>query len=507
MLRRNRHNDAQKNTSPADSKAAPHYTAHALSRENTAGRYTKKRQEQARHRGIKIALISVLAVCLTGIIAAGAYVFDLGARLGLTDQDLLAQLATTSYDEPFYLLLMGVDTGEERAQEQDTGRSDSMMLVRIDPVNVKVTMVSLHRDALVDIDGYGEGKLNSAYAYGGGSLVIKTVNQLAGVNISHYAEVDFDSFTQIVDSIGGITVNLPTDVYDPNYTGLDLAAGEQTLDGNTALLLCRCRHAYDEYGDGDTYRAANQRMVIAAIIKKVLASDATTKVSSISAMADSITTDMSLTDILSLANQMKNINMDEDVYTAMTPTEGYYYHGVWYEKINEQEWQSIMQRVNEGLPPYEDDSQDETAGVAGSVSDAKSSASDGGDDGSDGSSSESADTGSGSDSSSSTSSSSSKPTNSGKVIVLNGAGAPGLGTSVAKRLAQEGYDTESRNAASFGYAETKIYYNGQGNKERAEAIAKTLGQGISVVANDGSVTTSGDVVVLLGEAQANLATN
>jgi LCP family protein required for cell wall assembly len=491
LRRKDKDQGAQPSGEPA---TAPRYTARVLSRKSSSERYAKKRRERSRHHGLKVALVSILAVVLAVGLGVGGYLYSLGFRIGTNDQDLLASLSSTSYDQPFYMLLMGVDTGEERLAEGDTGRSDSMMLVRIDPVNVKVTMVSLHRDTLVNIEGYGKGKLNSAYAYGGRSLAVKTVNELAGVNISHYAEVDFDSFTSIVDSIGGITVNLPTDVYDPDYTGLDLKAGEQTLDGNTALLLCRCRHAYDAYGDGDTYRAANQRMVIAAIVKKVLASDPATKVSAISSMADSITTDMSLGDIFGLASQMKDIDFNEDVYTAMTPTEGYYYNGTWYEKLDTAAWDALMQRVDEGLPPYEDSSQDKTQGIAGSVSDAESGS---------GSESGSGDgsTGSGSSGDGSTG----NATGSGTVMVLNGAGTPGLGTSVANRLSALGYDAQSQNAASFDYSKTEVYYNGSENKQRAEAIASSLGNGIVVAANDGSVTTSTDVVVVVGEAQANLA--
>ena len=235
MLRRK---DKDQGTQPSSEPTpVPHYTARVLSRESSSERYAKKRRERSRHHGLKVALLTALAVVLAAVLGVGSYLYSLGYRIGTNDQDLLASLSSTSYDQPFYMLLMGVDTGEERLAEGDTGRSDSMMLVRIDPVNVKVTMVSLHRDTLVSIEGHGEGKLNSAYAYGGRSLAVKTVNKLSGVDISHYAEVDFDSFTSIVDSIGGITVDLPTDVYDPDYTGLDLKAGEQTLDGNTALLL------------------------------------------------------------------------------------------------------------------------------------------------------------------------------------------------------------------------------------------------------------------------------
>ena len=193
------------------------------------------------------------------------------------------------------------------------------------------------------------------------------VSEFAGVDISHYAEANLDSFASVVDQVGGVTVNLPTPVHDPNYTGLELEAGEQTLDGHTAALLCRCRHGYDAYGDGDLYRAANQRMVIAAVVQKVLQSDPATIASTITTMADSVTTDMTVADILDLANQMKTLNVDTDIMTGMEPTTSSYFNSTWYEICNVSSWQKMMTRVDQGLSPYEDNSQDATVGVAGSI--------------------------------------------------------------------------------------------------------------------------------------------
>ena len=85
--------------------------------------------------------------------------------------------------------------------------------------------------------------------------MVKVVSKFANVNISHYAEVDFESFTKIVDSIGGVDVNLPQPVKDVQYAGIDLPAGEQTLNGEQALGLSRSRHAYDDYGGEIFYRA------------------------------------------------------------------------------------------------------------------------------------------------------------------------------------------------------------------------------------------------------------
>lgn len=72
---------------------------------------------------------------------------------------------------------------------------------------------------------------------------------MAGVDISHYAEIDFDGFKEIVDALGGVEVDVPMEIND-NMAGGYVSAGLQTLNGDQALILCRARHAYDEYGDG-----------------------------------------------------------------------------------------------------------------------------------------------------------------------------------------------------------------------------------------------------------------
>lgn len=171
----------------------------------------------------------------------------------------------------FYMLLMGTDKSAAREQSTqyagDTFRSDSMILTRVDPQNKKVTMVSMHRDTEIEIEGYGLQKLNASYAIGGPALAIKTVSQMAGVPISHYAEINFDGFEEVVDALGGVEVDVPMEINDDEAGG-HVDAGVQTLSGEEALILCRSRHSYDEYGDGDRYRAANQRLVLGAIAQE-----------------------------------------------------------------------------------------------------------------------------------------------------------------------------------------------------------------------------------------------
>jgi anionic cell wall polymer biosynthesis LytR-Cps2A-Psr (LCP) family protein len=141
------------------------------------------------------------------------------------------------------------------------------------------------------------------------------------------------------------------------------------LNGHDALMLCRCRHGYDAYGDGDRFRAANQRMVIASILRKVLSSDAHVMVAAISAMAESITSDLSLNEILGLAAKMRDFDTETDLMTGMTPTEPEVLNGIYYEIIQEDEWKKMMERVDQGLPPYDenDGEHDSTAGIAGGV--------------------------------------------------------------------------------------------------------------------------------------------
>ena len=84
-----------------------------------------------------------------------------------------------------------------------------------------------------------------------------------------------------MDALGGVEVDVPMEINDDDGRRLRSSAGLQTLNGDQALILCRARHAYDDYGDGDRYRAANQRLVLSAIAKKVLASDPATMASTV----------------------------------------------------------------------------------------------------------------------------------------------------------------------------------------------------------------------------------
>ena len=339
-------------------------------------------EDRPRKRGFRpiYAVIIAVVLLIAGAgTAAALYVSHINNKLAeKVTPELKQELVQKEVGDPFYLLLLGIDKDQSRWEGDDSAdygadssnyRSDSIMLCRIDPKNVKVTMVSIHRDTMIEMGQYGIQKINNAYSYGGPAYSTQIVSDFAGVDISHYAEIDLDRFIEVVEKVGGVTVTLPVPVKDPEYTGLNLPAGTQTLDGKTAALLCRCRHGYDDYGDGDKFRAANQRMVFSEVIKKVLKSDPATMMGTIASMAESVSTDLDVAAILDLANQMKTLNVDTDIMTGMEPTEGVLINETWYEMCLEEQWQKMMKRVDQGLPPYDvsEGEHDSTAGIAGGV--------------------------------------------------------------------------------------------------------------------------------------------
>ena len=318
-----------------------------------------------------------LGLKVFGGVVASLLVFVIGFSLvigahmgsGITAETRTA-LTPSFPGQPFYMLLVGTDKSAEREATGATDglyRTDSIMLTRVDPLAAKVTLVSIQRDTLVDLGEYGKQKINAAYTFGGAPLLIKAVSELAGVGISHYAEIDFDSFTSVVDALGGIDVNVPIDL-DDELAGLHVSAGEQTIDGATALGLCRARHAYDSYGSGDYFRTANQRMVLGAILKKALSGNPVSLFATINAATDSVTTDLTGLDFIFLGLRFLGFNMAEDLYSGLEPTKSSYVNGTWYELLDTTSWQAMMSRVDRGLSPYSDASQDPTAGLAGASS-------------------------------------------------------------------------------------------------------------------------------------------
>lgn len=444
---------------------------------------TVSRQASARRsRRLKIVagcLVGILVLVLVGVGVAFAYVNIINGNLRANmDEEALAALEKTEGNtDPFYMLLMGTDGSAERESSGDFGdsfRSDSMMLVRVDPREKKVAVISLMRDTKIDMGEHGVQKLNAAHAFGGAAYTIETVSKLAGVPISHYAEINFDGFREIVDALGGIEVDVAVEINDEDAGG-HLDAGVQTINGEQALILCRSRHNYDDIGSGDAYRAANQRMVIAAICKKILDSDPTTMVSTIEALSRYVTTDMDAGLIINLAGALRGINMEQDFYTAVEPVTSEYSGGIWWDILDKKAWTIMMDRVNQGLPPTAESVIDPITGIV--MSDAGGATV-------------------GADGSQNTARSRSK--RSGKVSVRNGCGVSGVGAEAAEAIKELGYTTEAGNANRDDYLETVVVYNKDSQAEDAQEIVDLLGRG-RAVKNENEYIFNSDFLVVIGK--------
>lgn len=299
-------------------------------------------------RGKKVAIgvgCAVLALVLAGVAAALVYFGSINSQLqdGIDEEALSVLEAPVNADDPFYMLVLGSDTREEGA----TGRSDTIILARIDPSKKDVTLISIPRDTQVQIEGYGTQKINAAYAFGGAAGAIKAVSDFAGVPIAHVVEVDFFGFKDIVDALGGVTVNVPPNT---KYKGVEVPEGVQTLNGEQALVFARCRKTYAE---GDYQRTKNQRQLIQAVAKEVLNAPATEIPSLVKSLASAVSTDMSVDELANLALSMRGMDVS-GMKTAVVPSHSGMQDGVSYVFAEEPAWSEMMARVDAGEDPNAD---------------------------------------------------------------------------------------------------------------------------------------------------------
>ncbi|KAB3522789.1 LytR family transcriptional regulator [Corynebacterium sp. zg254] len=148
--------------------------------------------------------------------------------------------------------------------DNTVNHTDTIMVVHV-PLFGKATMMSIPRDSYVSIPGYGQDKINQAFAIGGAPLLQQTVEQSTGIHIDRYAEIGFGGFANVVDKMGGVNICVEEPLDDP-MAGINLQAGCQDLDGPTALGYVRSRYAS---ANGDLDRVARQRQFLNAMAHKM----------------------------------------------------------------------------------------------------------------------------------------------------------------------------------------------------------------------------------------------
>ena len=355
MSRRNK--PIQRAQRPTSSAASRIY-----SRENV-GRYAERARQRRRGKIVRRSLLGVfLGVLVVGVAAAGLWFSSIVHRLNngeVITNDLLMTLVDSDVTrDPFYMLLLGTDG----RPGEDACRADTIILARIDPNNKHVTLISIPRDTKVEYNG-STMKINGVHTYGGPDDMVRAVNELCGVEISHYAEISFNGLVALTDAVGGVEVDVPDRIDDPKAADFVIEPGLQTLNGEQALAFCRSR----AYADGDYTRMRHQRIFIAALANTLLNKvDAGNIVPIIDSVSDMVVTDLSIQDIVSLANAMRGMNTDE-IWTANIPSyagASTMINGQSYVFVYEDKLEEMMERVDAGENPESPQTMGEGGGSA-----------------------------------------------------------------------------------------------------------------------------------------------
>lgn len=251
-------------------------------------------------------LVFIVVLGLTLLTGGGLYALgfldDLLYNAGITDT--LPESKDASVDR-INILALGVDA----RKGEDMARTDTMMLCSVDTEKNLMSVLSIPRDTRVYIPGHGYEKINSATLYGGPDLAMETVSDLLGIRINKYVMTNFEGFEDIVDSLGGVTIDVKQRMYhhDPQDGGIytiDLRPGVQRLDGKKALQYVR----YREYALGDIDRTEQQQKFITALAREVLQPASVVKLPSLAvSIYKAVDTNLSLSEMTRLAQSARKL--------------------------------------------------------------------------------------------------------------------------------------------------------------------------------------------------------
>ncbi|XXM72936.1 LytR family transcriptional regulator [Lysinibacillus sphaericus] len=241
--------------------------------------------------------------------------------------------------EPFSVLLMGVDE-----RENDKGRSDSMIVLTVNPDTKSVKMISIPRDTLTNIVGRGtRDKINHAYAFGGVEMAMDTVEGLLDIPIDYYVQVNMEGFKDIVDSVDGVTVNNDLNF---SYGGFSFPEGQLDLNGKEALAFSRMRY---EDKRGDFGRQLRQREVIQGVIREGASVSSLWNFNDIfDALGSNVKTNLTFDEMVDIQKHYKAASNDIEQIQIKTGS-GTKIDGIYYYVIPEEELSQIQSTLQKHM--------------------------------------------------------------------------------------------------------------------------------------------------------------
>jgi len=296
-------------------------------------------------------ILAIFFSCIIGLGAIGTglfywYIHNVNKSLNsMTSSEIENILAPVqSIEEPVSILLLGRDS---RDSENESGRADTIMLLYLDPGRQHATLLSIPRDTLTEIPGYGEDKINAAYSYGGEKLMIETVSKLLNAEINHYVTIDFDGFVKLIDALGGVDVVVDRPLID-SKSGANFSVGKHHLTGEQALSFTRSRSTEL----ADIGRIQRQQQLLKNLVEQKLNAQYLSNIPKyFNILVENTHTDLDLVTILRYAKTGLSFKPD-DFETALIPT-----HADWVEdntvsvQIPDiEEAQAMWQRIVDGEP-------------------------------------------------------------------------------------------------------------------------------------------------------------
>lgn len=311
-----------------------------------------------KRRRLKKRVYIFLVICLVLFLSVFTYAAYLYVKAGSVFSDSfeddgreksdLRENTVDPAEDNVSILIIGADESEER-NNKGASRSDALMVATLNNAEKSVKLVSIPRDSLVYVPEVGyETKINHAYAYGGARASVETVENLLDIPIDYYFTLNFEAFIDVVDALGGITVEVPYELYEQDSRGtkdaIHLLPGEQELDGEEALALARTRKL-----DNDIERGKRQQEIIKAAMKKAISLGSIFKYDDvIQAVGDNMKTNMLFSEMKSFISYGTNAaNLNIETYTL----EGSDYHlnGVYYWKLDDAALETTKQMLKTHL--------------------------------------------------------------------------------------------------------------------------------------------------------------